>query len=346
MKKPIDENMIVRTVQSRDGFTVCDVRNAPFSIHGAWYDDRFYRIPRQVSERVSKNIFEMYDMPAGGRVRFATDSKRILLSAEIRKAEESACLSATAIKGFDIYADDSFVGVFSPRPALVDGKLESIVNLGEGKMRDITISFPLYAGVAELYIGIEDGASLLPAKPYKHQTPIVYYGSSITNGAAASRPGMTYEAMLSRRLNVDHHNLGFGGSAKGEREMAEYIATLDMSVFVMDYDYNAPNPEHLEATHYPFYKIIRDKNPTLPIVLISAPCRKRTENNKARRAIIKATYDRARAEGDENIYFVNGAELLPFDDNEFTVDSVHPTDLGFYFIANGLEPLLKKLLGD
>ena len=337
--------MVVRAVEITDDLCLYDVRKPPFSLHGVWYDtDAFYRIPRDAAERVSKNIYDMCDTTAGGRVRFRTDSKRIVLKTSIRKAEEVTAMTPLAVKGFDLYADNSYVSSFMPPFSLMEGAYSSSVTFGDSEMREIIIHFPLYASVTELFIGLDGDAALLPAEPYKYEKPVVFYGSSITNGAAASRPGMTYEAMLSRTLGADHHNLGFGGSAKGEREMAEYIASLDMSVFVMDYDYNAPTEEHLENTHYPFYKIVREKHPDIPIIFITRPCKKKLESNEARRRIIKNTYERAIAEGDERVYYINGADLLPFDSNEFDVDSVHPTDLGFYFMANGIYPVLKSAL--
>lgn len=345
MKKPIDENMVVKAVEITDDLCLYDVRKPPFSLHGVWYDtDSFYRIPREVAERVSKNIHDMCDMTAGGRVRFATDSKKIVIKATVRNVEEVTVMTPLAVKGFDLYADGDYVSAFIPPFALKEGEYTSPISFTSKEMREITIDFPLYAAVTELYIGVEKDAKLLEAKPYRYGKPIVFYGSSITNGAAASRPGMTYEAMLSRRLDFDYHNLGFGGSAKGETAMAEYIADLDMSVFVMDYDHNAPTPEHLEKTHYPFYKIVRDRNPDTPIIFITRPCKKKLESNEARRRIIKNTYERAVFEGDERVYYINGADLLPFDTNEFDVDSVHPSDLGFYFMAEGIYPILKDAL--
>ncbi len=345
MKKPIDENMVVKPAEITDDLCFFDVRKPPFSLHGVWYDtDSFYRIPRATALSVSKNIHDMCDMTAGGRVRFATDSAKIVLRASLRNVEEVSVMTTIAVKGFDLYADGEYVSVFIPPYALKEGEFSSSVSLGGGGMREITIDFPLYAAVTELYIGIEKDRQIIPAKPYRYSTPVVFYGSSITNGAAASRPGMTYEAMLSRMLDMDYHNLGFGGSAKGEKEMAEYIASLDMSVFVMDYDYNAPTPEHLLATHYPFYKIVRNKHPNIPIIFITRPCKKKLETNRIRREIIKTTYDRAIAEGDKRVYYINGADLLPFGTNEFCADTVHPTDLGFYFMAQGIYPVLKDAM--
>lgn len=345
MKKPIDENMVIKAVEVTDDLCFYDVRKAPFSLHGVWYDtDSFYRIPREVSRAVSKNVYDMCDMTAGGRVRFSTNSRKIVLKANLRNIEVGTVLTPLALKGFDLYADGVFTGIFNPPYTLTEGELISSVSLGSDKTRQITINLPLYAAVTELYIGIEKGATLAPHTPYNYETPVVFYGSSITNGAAASRPGMTYESLLSRRLDMDYHNLGFGGSAKGEDEMAEYIASLNMSVFVYDYDYNAPSVEHLEKTHERFFKIFRKAHPKTPVIMISNPSFPITAEREKRYEVIKATYDRAVAVGDENVYLLRGSDMFDGLSADYTVDGIHLTDLGFFYMANRIYPVLKEAL--
>ena len=129
--------------------------------------------------------------------------------------------------------------------------------------------------------------------------------------------------------------------------MAEYIASLPMSVFVLDYDHNAPNPEHLNKTHYRFYEIIRKAQPDLPIIMVSMPD---TDRNPAdadeRRGIIMNTYLRARAEGDRKVWFVDGRTLFGGRDRDCcTMDGCHPNDLGFYRMAEGLLPAIREALG-
>ena len=131
--------------------------------------------------------------------------------------------------------------------------------VADGKEHTFTINFPLYQGVNSLYIGLKEGSVIKEAPEYETTAPFVYYGSSITQGGCASRPGSAYQNILSRHLQWDHINLGFSGSCKGEDEMAYYIASLDMSVFVYDYDHNAPTVEHLKNTHEIFFKKIKIK---------------------------------------------------------------------------------------
>ena len=117
-----------------------------------------------------------------------------------------------------------------------------------------------------------------------------------------------------------------------------------MSIFVCDYDHNAPSSAHLEATHLPLYRKVRAKNPDLPIVFMTRPNSALSQVRLNRRAVIKKTYDTAVSEGDKNVYFLDPTEHTPFIADEGTVEGCHPTDLGFYFMAQSLMPILKEIL--
>ncbi len=211
-------------------------------------------------------------------------------------------------------------------------------------MRNITINFPLYSSVSELYIGLAEGSRVETPTPYKYEKPIVYYGSSITQGGCASRAGNAYQATVSRRLDAEFLNLGFSGSACGENEIAEYINGLDMTAFVMDYDYNAASSEYLEKTHEPFFKIIREANPDLPIIMMTIPHFSQTEGTIRRTGVIRKTYENAIAAGDRNVYMLTGPELMALAGDEGMVDDCHPNDLGFASMAKAVGDLLEKIL--
>jgi hypothetical protein len=215
-------------------------------------------------------------------------------------------------------------------------------------MRDLTLNFPLYNDVTSLVIALDEDAQVLPGDEYTHKKPVVYLGSSITQGGCASRPGNTYESIVSQRMNIDHVNLGFSGSGKGEKIMAGYIAKLDMSAFVMDYDHNSPSVEHLTETHYDFYKTIRNTNPTLPIIIMSkSDFSAGYPTNVSRRSVIFDTYRKAVLEGDKKVYFIDGESVFrgPYE-NVCTVDGTHPNDMGFALMADAVEYTLKKAFAE
>ena len=213
------------------------------------------------------------------------------------------------------------------------------------EMEDIMIFLPSCDVIENVEISIEDDAKIETPTPYKYNIPVVFYGSSITEGAHCSRPSNTYSAALSNRLDYDYYNLGFSGGAKGNLIIADFINSIEKSVFVLDYDHNAPDVEYLKATHEPFFKRIREKNPNLPIIMMTSPDFDYAEDKKERREVVKATYENALKNGDKNVYFIDGETLFGDKDRHAcTSDTCHPNDLGAYRMASVVEPVLKKAL--
>ena len=212
-------------------------------------------------------------------------------------------------------------------------------------MTDWTLCLPLYGAASSIEIGLAPGAGLEPPTPHAIARPVLFYGSSITQGGCASRPGNAYSTMLCRALDAPQINLGFSGSGRGEPAVAEAMAGLDLAAFVMDYDHNAPNVQHLEKTHEAFFKIIRGRNPDLPIILVSKCDFWGTADDRERREVIRMTFDRAVQAGDRRVWFVDGETLFGTEDREAcTVDRCHPNDLGFYRMYRTLLPVLEEAL--
>lgn len=309
----------------------------------------FRRIPEEVARSVSESVYGLHAATTGGRVRFKTDSKFIALRVQTGVVKYDANTTVSACAGFDIYERTSggqkFVKIVMA-PFNFDETYDGIVRPpSAGVMTEYVINFPVTSEVRNLYIGIEKGAKLEKPESYKYEKPIVFYGSSITMGKCCSRPGSTYENILSRRLDFNYINLGFGGCARGEKEIVEHVAGLDMSVFVLDYDHNANSVEHLRETHEPFYKAVREAHPDIPIIMMSRPKYYLSDEEKARRGVVEETYLNAVRNGDKNVYYIPGNTLM--DDtikDGGTVDGTHPTDAGFLSMANVIEPVLKKAL--
>ena len=348
----VDKNFTVGTAIDKTDIKFYDVKDEPFKIYGIFYEgDRWRRMPEAVAKTVSDGVYSLHANTAGGRVRFKTDSPYIAISAKMPLIYRFSHFTLVGSSGFDLYLNGAHQGSFRPPFNMEDGYeairegYDWMIDYGpHGEVRDVEINFPLYSDVSELYIGVSENSKILPPDPYKIERPVVYYGSSVTQGGCASRPGTSYQAFITRELSVNHVNLGFSGNAKGEVEIAEYIKGLDMSAFVYDYDFNAPDLAHLEATHERMFKIIREANPTLPIVIMSKAKYNLDETNLKRLACIKRTYENAKAAGDENVYFIDGRELMAFAGKEGTVDTTHPTDFGFFSMAKRLSPVLKEIL--
>ena len=332
----IDPNFRVEPCFSQEGLSFYDVTKPPFSVHGLRYEEGcFRRLPRAVAEAVSEEVAHLSLHTAGGRVRFVTDSKRIAVRAAMHAIEKMPHFALTGSGGFDLFEGSDYLTTFIPPFGFVDGFSSQRV-LEERKPRLLTLNFPLYSGVRELYIGVETGAVLRPAPAYA-EAPLVFYGSSITQGGCASKPGCAFPAMVGQMLGRDHVNLGFSGSCKGETAMAEWLATLPMSAFICGYDHNAPTLAHLQRTHLPFVRALRESHPQIPILLFGRPKAALNEEERARRAVIEATCREVGATFLPNEALIP-AQMAPW----ATVDGVHPNDLGFYHMAKAVAAALTK----
>lgn len=343
--------------------TVHNARNHPFRLYGLYHPQEpgvFKRIPLDVAEKTSKNVRTLCTNTTGARIRFKTDSSYIAVGAIYPPMKFpspcSTALSSAGAYSFDLYADNKFCRVLWPKDmvqngsinnfVIHDGQYEGSYNFGTKKLREITLNFPSFVDISDVYIGLTAGSVVEEGGAYVNEKPVVFYGSSITHGACASRPGNIYENILSRRLNMDYINLGFTGSANAEEAIIDYISHLDMSVFVFDYDHNAKTPEYLEKTHYPSLKRFREAKPHTPVIMLSRPnqcCGE--EEVKERIRIIKESYQALLDKGDTNVHFINGQDIFKSHDSEMmTVDDTHPTDFGFFCMAEAIEKVLKKYL--
>ncbi len=354
----IDKNFNLQTVDKPD-VEWHELSEPEFSVHGIFYSEqheKYLRMPQDLADQVNEGVCYLTRLTAGGRIRFITDSPYIALQAVMENVGISNHMPMVNQYGFSLYLNDKFYGILcasfldvshdKTKDIVYDRQLD-LLNYGykENEVFKVNLFTPCYGGIKKIYIGLKKGCKLLAHPTYKHAKPVLFYGSSITQGGCASRPGNDYVNMLSRKLDTEILNLGFSGSGRGESVIAEYVSNIDASVFVMDYDYNAKNPEHLRATHLPFYKTIRNKNPNTPIVMISRPNFGRISDDNERREIIRQTYEHAKTHGDHNVYFIDGETLFNGNDRDAcTVDGVHPTDLGFYRMAKTLYPILDRLL--
>lgn len=355
--KKIDKNFEMASVNESD-MKIYDVRNEPFTLYGLYLPESgemFRRVPEQVAKDMSDGAHFLHTCGAGIRVRFKTDSQYIAIKATIPSLSVMPHMTILGSAGFDLYVDGKYAKSYCP-PATYEDTYRSTVSIGDGfegiakfperKMRDIIINFPLYSSVSELLIGLQEDAELTKGNEYKYKTPVVYYGSSITQGGCASRPGNSYQAVISRRLDCDYLNLGFSGNARAEDAIADYIANLDMSVFVYDYDHNAPTVEHLQKTHKPMFDKIRAKHPDLPIIMVTRPDRSCPPDEIEKRIeVVYDTYKKTVDAGDKNVYFISGQDIFNLGDSDMmTCDGCHPNDYGFWCMAEVIGKAVEKVI--
>lgn len=344
----IDANFALKT-NIRPGLRFYRADAPFFRLYGIYYEEEKYRrLPESVAKTVNEGVLRLHANTSGGRIRFVTTSSCVAISVKFGQIGRMPHFALTGSAGFDLYertdGQQIFAGSFFPPYDMAEG-YESLIELGNGQRHELTINFPLYSEVRELYIGLDEYAVNEPAPEYANPVPIVYYGSSITQGACASRPGNAYPAMISRELDWDYINLGFSGNARGEPEIAEYISRLPMSLFVCDYDHNAPTPDDLRNTHEAMFRTVRQSHPQVPVLMLTMPKKEPWLAGELweREQIIRATYERSRAAGDRGVYFLTGTELLGESAQEATVDNCHPNDIGFYCMAKRIIRLIREI---
>ena len=349
----IDPNFKLNSAIPTD-YLFFDPREAPFRLWGLCPNEEgsYCRLPLSLLPQCNEGVQELAWHLAGACVRFSTDSDGLAVLWTLRGKGNMPHFAATGQSGMELF-EETDRGVRQIKTVIpqMDGgcgcqKNQAVFVPLPGGMRHYALYLPLYNGLEEFMLGFGPAAKVGPGRAPRLEKPLVFYGSSITQGGCASKVGSCYGTVLARRLHAAQVNLGFSGNGKGEENMARYIASLPMSAFILDYDHNAPSPEHLLATHERFYRIVREAQPELPIVMVSMPDFDRDPDNAAaRRAVIVRTYARALEAGDKNVFYVDGQSLFGDTDRDMcTVDGCHPNDLGFLRMADRLEPVLRHAL--
>lgn len=263
---------------------------------------------------------------------------------------ERSHMPATGVSGVDLYTlleNGQWRWIGTAQPSQVRVVATLIREMAPGR-RTYMLYLPLYNGIDSLEIGVTQGAAFEPIGPRSAQ-PIVFYGTSIMQGACASRPGMAIPAILGRRLNVPVINLGFSGNGRMEPEVGQLLTELDASIFVIDCLPNISPRETAERTE-PLVRILRERRPTTPILLVEdrvspyavvQPARQ--EAHQKRHAALREAYERLTTSGVQKLYYLAGDGLLG-SDGEATVDGSHPTDLGMMRYADEYEKVLRTIL--
>lgn len=323
-------------------------------VGGRAFDDRaatFDRLPARAEAEVRKQVWDLSRHSAGISVRFRTAATRIAVRWTLTdKRLAMPHMAATGVSGVDLYVrhDERWRWLATGRPKALENR--AVLARGIDPMeREFMLYLPLYNGTKSLEIGVPPETAIEPGAAPKHGRPIVFYGTSITQGACASRPGMTHPAILGRRLDREVINLGFSGQGRMELALAKLIAEVDAAVYVVDCLPNLDGKK-VEARLGPLVDAIRAKRPDTPIVLVEDRTyadgflkKGRAMRNQKNRAALRAGIAKLRARGVTGLHTIDGETLLA-KDGDSTVDGSHPTDLGFAQQANAFEPLLRQLL--
>ena len=307
-------------------------------------------MPAKAEAKVRKAVWDLSRDSAGMCVRFATDATAIHVRWKLTKKRLAMSqMPATGVSGVDLYVRHEgqwrWLAVGWPEFPVSSARL--VAHLAKTQ-RQYLLYLPLYNGVSSVEIGVPSDAKIEKGKAPKHK-PIVFYGTSITHGACASRPGMAHPAIVGRRLGYPIVNLGFSGNGRLETEVAELMAEVDAAVYILDC---CPNLSGDEAGKRlgPCVRALRAKHPATPILVVEdrtypssflvSHLRKRNSEN---RKSLRAAFDVLVTAGQKNLHYLRGEELLGVDGDD-TVDGSHPTDLGFQRQAAAFLRVLRGIL--
>ncbi len=311
----------------------------------------FARLPARAQGKVPPAVWNLGQHSAGLVVRFETDATSIrvrytLLSENLAMSH----MPATGVSGVDLYGRDEkgawrWIGVARPTRKDVEAVLASGL---PPEKREYAIYLPLYNGVERLEIGVPRGTAFRGLPP-RTGTPVVFYGTSITHGACASRPGMCHPAILGRRLDLPVINLGFSGNGRMESSVGKFLAEIDAAVFVIDCLPNM-NPAQVKERAAPLVRQLRQAHPGAAIVLVedrpftnSWILAGKREFHRQNHAALRAAWEELKGESVPGLSYLEG-DLLLGEDADGATDGSHPSDLGFFRQANLFEQVLRQAL--
>ena len=347
-----------------------DVRELGLPVLGKGFDDcvrqndtisdgYFTRLPADLQGVVRKAVWDLGQNSAGLAIRFRTNSKCI--GAEWRPLNNFGMshMTPTGGRGLDLYAlvDGEWLFVGAGQP---NGKKSRNVFIRKmnGEMREYIMYLPLYDGVINLSIGIDSTAVIekphvADLVPSEKNLPIVFYGTSVTQGGCATRPGMAYPSIIERKLHRETVNLGFSGNGRMDKCLGDKIAKIPASMYVIDCLANCTSQIVKDSTEH-FIRAIVEANPDVPVLMVSNYCypyqyldAQFQIDTPEENAIWKEFAQKFRKEGYKNVRYIDAyakgnmkkSPIGP--DHEGTVDGVHMTDLGFLRFADFLIKYIK-----
>jgi hypothetical protein len=340
---------------------------SPFSvIEGqAWPNKVNYvydRLPEYAKKKVREDIWDLSRNSAGLSIRFKTDASRILVRYKVMGSLSMPHMPATGVSGVDLYSKNSTEKWLWHKGKYSFGKTINyrFVNLPNDSTIDyqdieFQLYLPLYNTVERLEIGVPKN-NKFEFLPISIKKPVVVYGTSIAQGACASRTGMAWTAILQRKMDMPVVNLGFSGNGEFEEELVGLIAEIDAEVYVLDCFPNLiPGKEFSLSEVYKriinSVKTLRQKRPKIPVLLVehagygdAATNKNRNKPVLALNKIAKKAFADLKAIGIENIYLLTKDEIGLNTDSY--VDGTHPSDYGMLQYASAYEKSIREILNE
>ncbi|WP_339865885.1 SGNH/GDSL hydrolase family protein [uncultured Algoriphagus sp.] len=319
-----------------------------------WDDIGFNRLPASSEGIVRDPVWNLSRQTAGLSLHFTTDSPEIQVSYTPTSTRlEMPHMPATGVSGVDLYVKDASGNFLWVRGGYKFGEKITYnfqLNNEPGSSKEFQLFLPLYNGLSELQIGVPDDKSFA-FSPRRTEKPILVYGTSIAQGACASRPGMAWTNILSRDLDMPMINLAFSGNGRMEEEVIQYVSQIDPAVFVLDCLPNLGSFSESEVKNKLSYAVntLRSKYPNTPILLTEHAgysdglvFEPRAEIYQNLNRWLQESFETLQDSGVTGIYTLSKDEIgMGVDD---FVDGTHPSDLGMAKYAIAYDKKLRMIL--
>lgn len=340
--RPKPEPAVTENYDWRDGVTGIALEGRGFPKEAEPYT----RLPARFKGVVSESVWNLSRTAIGFNARFVTDSREVVVRWRVRPGVRALPMFTVAmLAGVDVYRRPEggaweHVSLGAPDQDSGEGELRLKWRPGEECM----VYLPVRVRPQEFSVGVLKGSSFAAAKPHVVSKPIVHYGTSIVNGGAASRPGMIFPSIMGRRVDAEVIDLGFSGAGRMELPMADLVAEIEASLYIIDCDWNM-SVELQKKNYEPFVRRLKELRPDTP-VLLCGPCTER-EVPKEQEVYSRGVYERLKAEEPAkwaNWHYLSGVEMLP-NDPDCTFDHCHPSDWGFAQMGRVYAEAVRKILG-
>lgn len=310
----------------------------------------FHRIDTLKYNNLPKEVKELSTNSAGLAISFKTNSPIIKARWEVANKRDYNNMSPIVQKGVDLYIKDNNKWIFAGvgKPIGKNSDVTVVKNMNNDS-KECLLYLPLYDEVKNMEIGVTEESFIdKNYNPFKGK--IIVYGSSITQGASASRPGLAYTSQLSRSSGRLFVNLGFSGSGKMEASVADMLAEIqDVDAYILDCIPN-PSPEEIEERTINFVNTIRKNHPNVPIIFIQSIIRETgnfdqevSEYVCRQNRAINLEIRKLKEAGVKDLYLIKEDNFLGTD-HEGCIDGIHPNDVGFSRMIKKYKKYISRIL--
>lgn len=330
----------------------------PFIEGRAWNRETgtlYHRLPSRVRDSVRADVWNLACQTAGMYVRFRTNAPTIEVKYKATGGYSMPHMPSTGVSGVDLYMTDSqgrctwCKGRYSFADSVRYVYSGITYRNYHGRGNEFCLYLPLYNGVEDLQIGVPEGAGFEFITPTA-ELPIVVYGTSIAQGACASRPGMAWTNIVQRTLDAPVVNLGFSGNGRLEEELFRLMASVDARMFVIDCMPNMTEDDRVPLIRERLRRgveLLRGASQA-PILLVEHDGYQGQASADAERQRYEPTGKELRAAYEElsqqypGLHYMTTAEIGLCMDAQ--VDGVHPTDLGMTQYAEAYVRKIRSIL--